>query len=425
MANVSLSFMFALSVIFMIENGLPLAEGKCTSNHDCRGNSYRKVCCARTLDGCYSSSCVGKVCVTDGDCGGENECCKYGKCTTFGCADCYLNSDCSKNEYCCRRKYGRNVCRRNCVGETCRSILDCGDDSEYCSFDTCSYANKNCLKNSDCKHDGECCIFGQCVTTGCPTECLSNVNCLSSTYCCKRQYLNNKNVCLRSCVEETCHSSFDCGGPGEYCTRNNICWKPGRSCVSDLSCKGDSEFCISGNCVTTGCSQCSSNSFCGSSQYCCKRDNYTNVCRSSCIGEICSEDSDCGGPDETCNTNTTKYEKSEGTTLAGWVIAVIVVSAVVLVFVFGGGWSYRSCRGSSRRGVVVEERPVERTTAIIVLRETHIHASHASPVCNNPPPPYYNHGQDKINQYPPQPQHYPAHQPLQFPQHQPLPYPRS
>ena len=396
MASVFLSLLFALSVIFMIENGLPVTEGKCTSNYDCRINLDKNVCCSRTLDGCSTSSCVGEFCVTDGDCGGKDECCQNGQCAVSECAECYSNSDCSKKEYCCKGKNGRNVCRRNCVGESCRSSSDCGGINEYCTLNgICSY-NGNCLKSSDCKHDGECCISGQCVTAGCRTECLSNVNCVSSTYCCKRRYLNDKNVCLRSCVQETCHSSFDCGGPGEYCTKNNICWKPGQSCLSDLSCKGDGECCISGKCITTGCPtepQCFSNSFCGSSQYCCKRDNYTNVCRSSCVGEICSEDADCGGPDEVCNTNTTKCEKPKAASSPGWVIAVIVVGVILFLVVFCGGGSYRYYRGKTIRGVVAEETPVERHTTIIALRETHIRTNPTPPISNNPPPPYFNNDQ--------------------------------
>ena len=88
---------------------------------------------------------------------------------------------------------------------------------------------------------------------------------------------------------------------------------------------------------------------------------------------------------------------------------MIIVCAVLFVVIVGGGWWYRGCRGSSLRGVVVEDHPAERTTAIIALRETHIPAP---PVYNSSPPPYYNYGQDQVNKDPSQPQNYPAHQPL-------------
>ena len=88
---------------------------------------------------------------------------------------------------------------------------------------------------------------------------------------------------------------------------------------------------------------------------------------------------------------------------------MIIVCAVLFVVIVGGGWWYRGCRDSSLCGVVVEDHPAERTTAIIALRETHIPAP---PVYNSSPPPYYNYGQDQVNKDPSQPQNYPAHQPL-------------
>ena len=108
---------------------------------------------------------------------------------------------------------------------------------------------------------------------------------------------------------------------------------------------------------------------------------------------ICSEDADCGGPDETCNTNTTKCEKPKADSSPGWVIAVIVVGVILFLVVFFGGGSYRYCRGKTTRGVVVEETPVERHTTIIALRETHIHTNPTPPISNSPPPPYFNNDQ--------------------------------
>ena len=124
--------MFGSTIIFASEDELPSAEGKCTSNYDYRVNTYNIVCCSRTLDGCYFL-CVGKLCTTDGDCGGKNECCKHGKCTILRCPECYSNIDCSWKEYCCKRKYDRNVCRRDCLGKTCLSSFDFGATDEYCT----------------------------------------------------------------------------------------------------------------------------------------------------------------------------------------------------------------------------------------------------------------------------------------------------
>ena len=111
---------------------------------------------------------------------------------------------------------------------------------------------------------------------------------------------------------------------------------------------------------------------------CCKRGTLANVCREDCVGETCSDDDDCGGPKESCNSNTTKCAKS-GSGVAGWVIAVVVVSVVVVVGVYAL-YRYTSiCRGSSRREVVViQQRHAQRTVAIIALREIGIvHTAHS------------------------------------------------
>ncbi len=307
--------------------GLPLAEGSCSSTFDCHSNIFSKVCC----DGsCSSESCLGDFCLTDGDCGGKDECCISNKCTTYGCSECESHSDCG-----------------------------------------------------------------------------------SSEYCCKHRYTNDHNVCRRSCVGETCHSSSDCA-PREYCPSSKICWEFSRSCSTDSDCRGDHECCKSFKCGIVGCPVCTSNSDCSSSAYCCTRDN---VCLSSCVGEKCYDDSDCGGPQEYCNSNTTKCEKSV-TTLAGWVIPVVVVGIILFLIVVGAVWGYRCCHGSSRRGVVVRERPVRRTAAIIAIRETEIRTT-SPPAHNYPPPSYYNQGQEfplhQNHQLPTYPQQGMA-QPHHFPQ---------
>ncbi len=117
--------------------------------------------------------------------------------------ECSSNSDCPSNfltRVCCAGLFydsGRSCWYHSCVGR-------------YCSTD------------GDCGGVGECCNSNQCVTFGCE-ECSSNFDCDTSEYCCKHRYIDDHNVCRRSCVGETCHSNSDCGGPGERCNSNNKC----------------------------------------------------------------------------------------------------------------------------------------------------------------------------------------------------------
>ena len=59
------------------------------------------------------------------------------------------------------------------------------------------------------------------------------------------------------------------------------------------------------------------------------------MCRTSCIGEKCLKNRDCGGPGEFCNTNTTDCEKSgqpsSEKTLPGWFIPVVSAGSILLV----------------------------------------------------------------------------------------------
>ncbi|XP_028396915.1 keratin-associated protein 10-7-like [Dendronephthya gigantea] len=366
MSFVSMTFLFLLNAMLMGQFGLVLGQNTCNSNSDCVSSYYsNKVCCkgyayqyGYTSRKCrYGiSSCVGRYCTTDGDCGGKNECCKSNKCTTSGCSNCYSNSNCGFSEYCCKQRYSydKHVCRRSCVGETCHSSLDCGGFSEYCNWNkkcalstSCSsnsgcsgstycckrgsYTNvcqsscvgEKCSYDSDCGGPGEscdsrskkcvecstdgdcsgdkCCLNSTCVTSGC-TRCSSNSGCSSSEYCCKRgSYYSS--VCRKSCVGEKCSYDSDCGGPGESCDSSS---KKCVKCSTDGDCSG-SECCLKNKCVTSGCTPCSSNSGCSSSEYCCKRGIFdVNVCRKSCVGKTCSYDSDCGGPGESCNSSSKK-----------------------------------------------------------------------------------------------------------------------
>lgn len=113
--------------------------------------------------------------------------------------ECSSNSDCSAGQVCCT-----------------------GFSGSSCQVFTCF--GRHCSTDGDCGGVAECCRFNRCGRFGC-VECHSNSYCASSEYCCQHRYIDDHNVCRRSCVGETCHSSSDCGGPGEYCASNNLCKK--------------------------------------------------------------------------------------------------------------------------------------------------------------------------------------------------------
>ena len=113
--------------------------------------------------------------------------------------ECSSNSDCSSGSVCCA-----------------------GINGKSCQFSSCF--DHDCKTDGDCGGVAECCRSKKCVQVGC-LECHSNSYCASSEYCCQHRYIDDHNVCRRSCVGETCHSSRDCGGPGEYCGSNKICKK--------------------------------------------------------------------------------------------------------------------------------------------------------------------------------------------------------
>lgn len=200
MSRAPLILFLTCNVIFMNQTGLVVAQKECNVNADC-SNQF-KVCCEgyfhNRRKSCQFLSCLGRHCLTDGDCGGKGECCKSHQCVTIGCPECYSHSACATSEYCCKHRYinDHNVCRRSCVGETCHSSSDCAV--------------------------GECCRSNKCVNNGC-AECSSNSDCPTSEYCCVRG--SRRNVCRQSCVGETCLSNNGCGGSGEYCDSNFKCTK--------------------------------------------------------------------------------------------------------------------------------------------------------------------------------------------------------
>ncbi|KXJ14152.1 hypothetical protein AC249_AIPGENE7479 [Exaiptasia diaphana] len=93
---------------------------------------------------CFSN-CAGKACDSDSNCGGTGgECCNtvYGNCTTKkSCLKtCYSNSDCKKGStYCCKGVYFvPSVCASSCVGRSCSFNSDCGAPNECCRGGKCT-----------------------------------------------------------------------------------------------------------------------------------------------------------------------------------------------------------------------------------------------------------------------------------------------
>lgn len=122
-----------------------LAAGECSSDLDCSKQSKDSpYCCKSSFHtwaprACFSS-CAGKYCETDNDCGGSGgECCNTvnGNCTTTkSCLKkCYSSQDCSRQgSYCCKGVYfNPSVCASSCVGKTCDINSDCGAPNECCS----------------------------------------------------------------------------------------------------------------------------------------------------------------------------------------------------------------------------------------------------------------------------------------------------
>ena len=110
-------------------------------------------------------------------------------------------------------------------------------------------------------------------------DCHSHWRCKgssSSSYCCRDYSANSGRSCLNvsSCL-------------GRFCTSNYECVRPGVG-----------ECCWSNKC--TNCSFCVENSDCGTGQYCCNSRSNGSKCSSTCVGETCNHDADCGAPDECC-----------------------------------------------------------------------------------------------------------------------------
>lgn len=207
-------------------------------------------------------------------------------------------------------------------------------------------------------------------------ECDSNSDCTGSyKYCCKKRYSNS--VCRHNCIAISCATNSDCGGPNECC-RSNIC-------------------------TTLGCgtpNECPSKYDCPYGKYCCKKWHtyyQSSVCRSSCIGQSCDSDSDCGRPNECCDSSKycTTYNclnsDDVAKALASWVIGVIVVGVLVVVVIpiaivvccCCGAAS--ASRRPAQRGVILSQQNTASTVDVPLQTYQNNPAQFQSPSL---PPPY-------------------------------------
>lgn len=312
----------------------------CKENYDCGSRQY---CCKTNLyghGGRCDFSCIGKPCSNLLSCGAPGECCRSGECAKCSDSGCRFNSECTSGQYCCRQGeyyFKQRHCNSSCIGESCNYHSDCGGK-------------------------GECCQSNKCVK--CPyTVCKYNGDCSIGQYCCGRDLysLNLKGICINeSCLGKFCSSSRDCGSPG-VCCHSGICTESGCHCSSNYHCS-NGHYCCTGtwygqcstSCVGETCmvnhdcggsskewcrrgvcarGQCDSHFHCDKLEFsCCKKQfsNESSECKEHCINESCSSDNDCARSNECCGTNhkcTSDCEKN----FPVWIILV----TTIVVFLFG------------------------------------------------------------------------------------------
>ena len=367
----------------------------CHSDSDCAVplNNY-----CLTSKTCWAP---GLHCLSNSQCKGDGECCKSGVCVTTDCP-CNSDSDCGSSQYCCKEgTLGlSSICRSSCVGKYCRNDGNCGPPDEYCNLNTKKCGKKTCNSDFDCGSSRYCCRHGTFgLSTICRSSCVGKY-CRNDGNCGPPDEYCNLNT--KKCGKKTCNSDFDCGS-SRYCCRHGtfglstICRSScvGKYCRNDGNCGPPDEYC---NLNTKKCGKktCNSDFDCGSSRYCCRHGTFgmSTICRSSCVEEYCASDDDCGPSDEHCNLDAKKC--TNDTSLARWLIAVIVVSVLVFVFVFIGGWIYCYCCSGSpwRRRRVVREPAPQSNAATISLRGREIPSAPRTTASNNPPLVYVNQGQD-------------------------------
>ena len=180
--------------------------------------------------------------------------------------------------------------------------------------------------------------------------CISDSECRHgyAQYCCERRYPED-NVCRSNCIGESCIFDTDC--------------------ATEESCCGGS-----------------------------------NKCNTSCVGKSCSYDGDCATEETCCGYKC----KSGSCSLAGWIVAVIVISVLVVivlpigVVVFCCFCAAGAASSWRRPGQVIITQPATTgTTALATQQQQLLYPSaqqgqpmyfqNAQP-CPNEPPPYQPQG---------------------------------
>lgn len=201
---------------------------------------------------------------------------------------CSQHSDCPNNSYCCTVHFHPlwKICRDNCVDNLCKSNNDCGGSQECCTYSNkCTRWKRDC----DCR--------------------LSNVCPKMNLHCCKQRRLQQKGVCRRDCIDETCHEDQDCA-PNECCSRSYKCTRNKMTCLD----------------------VCNTNSGClnGIRPYCCGHRYDIRYCSNTCLGWKCKSDSDCGEPQQCCIDNYCSHSKCTDE-FSSWKLVIISASVVGMI----------------------------------------------------------------------------------------------
>ena len=126
------------------------------------------------------------------------------------------------------------------------------------------------------------------------------------------------------------------------------------------------------------------NFYCRYRQFCCKRRNPENnvyyVCRENCIGESCDHNNDCATGETCCDSDGKCIRKSGDCDvnhaikgLAGWIVAIIVISIIVGVVIPVAVLIYRCCCAAraARGGVTVAQVQPVTTGTIFLANQQH------------------------------------------------------
>lgn len=241
-------------VIFRIEISFAFAQDTCNSNHECNSD---EVCCKNSSSSVFQCRVKGRV-----ERFGIGS--KHRSCVGYYCS---IDSDCNKG-------LDENATVLCCIRNSCRACTENCDSDLDCQRSDFSCCNKTWSKNvSGARYQ-----YGKCV------DC-TILGCRDHSECPKSQYgcnwsINRPRRCMQNCAGRKCVTDEECA-PSEHC-RVQKCQK-GTRCQRQ---KNDS---------------------CGSGMFCCK-DKYAlwyiratiGVCSSSCHGNPCDCNNDCGPPGECC-----------------------------------------------------------------------------------------------------------------------------